>query len=148
MKSTHTEAEIVRKHGIVTLDPATVMRYYGRSMNALYDMRKLIYLVAQKLRNWGVDFHEKADLRVQKMQKSIESIGGINFTIELFDDGSWVAESTNIDGILTGGTSRDGFHETLKDAVFTYFEIPPQLCNDTLIKSPGEPIKLEQRIYA
>ena len=110
-------------------------------------MTKAIYLFSQALRRLGVRFHEEQDPRVQAMQKTIHDLGSIQFKIEIYEDGSWVAESTNIDGIITGGTNKDNINETLKDAVFTYFEIPPHLCNDALVKGSDEPLKLEQRVY-
>jgi len=82
------------------------------------------------------------------MQETIKKLNGIQFNIEISSNGSWTAESMNIDGILTGGTRKDRMNETIKDAIFTYFEIPPQLCNDRLVKSSNEPVKLEQRVYA
>lgn len=111
-------------------------------------MTNFIYRLAQMLRRIGYDFHEEKDPRVQAMRKAIRDLGSIQFKIEVFPDGSWAAESTNIDGIITGGTNKDSINETLKDAVFTYFEIPPQLCNDSLMRSLDEPMKLEQRVYA
>ncbi len=111
-------------------------------------MRKVIYHLANALRKMGFDFHESDDIRVKKMQKAIKEIGAVEFKIEMQADGSWVAESTNIDGILTGGTTRQNMNSVIKDAIFTYFEIPPHLCNDTLMNSSSEPVTLEQRVYA
>lgn len=111
-------------------------------------MTKIIYKLAQVLRLMGIRFHEENDARVKAMRAKISKLGSIQFSIEIFPDGSWVAESTNIDGILTGGSTKDSINENLKDAVFTYFEIPPHLCNDALIKTQGEPLKIEQRVYA
>jgi hypothetical protein len=96
----------------------------------------------------GWNFHEATDPRVKIMRGTIQKLGSINFNIEVFPDGSWAAESINLDGIITGGTNKKNINETLKDAVFTYFEIPPQLCNDNLMKASDEPMKLEQRVYA
>jgi hypothetical protein len=111
-------------------------------------MTKVIYRLSQALRRLGFSFHEERDPRVQAMRKAIRDLGSINFNIEVFKDGSWAAESINIDGIITGGTNKDHINETLKDAVFTYFEIPPHLCNDALVKGSDEPLRLEQRVYA
>jgi hypothetical protein len=111
-------------------------------------MTKSIYLISQALRRLGFRFHEEQDPRVKAMQKAIHELGSIKFAIEISKDGSWAAESTNIDGIITGGTNKDSINETLKDAVFTYFEIPPHLCNDALVKGSDEPLRLEQRVYA
>ena len=111
-------------------------------------MNKLIYTLAQGLRRLGFDFHEGGDVRVQAMRKALRDHGPIKFSVELLSDGSWVAESTNVDGIITGGTDKENINDTLKDAVFTYYEIPPQLCNDSLIKASGEPVKVEREVYA
>lgn len=111
-------------------------------------MNKIIYTFAQALRRIGYQFHEELDPRVKAMQEAMLKLGSIQFKTEVFSDGSWVAESTNIDGILTGGTNRQNINERIKDAVFTYFEIPSYLCNDALMKSSGETITLEQRVYA
>ncbi|MEK7516305.1 MAG: hypothetical protein AAB562_01785 [Patescibacteria group bacterium] len=111
-------------------------------------MNKIIYKLAQLLRRMGINFHEANDPRVKEMREVIRKLGSIQFKIEIFSDGSWAAESTNVDGIITGGTNKDNINETLKDAVFTYFEIPPHLCNDALMRAQDEPLELEQRVYA
>ena len=111
-------------------------------------LNRFIYRSAQALRHLGVDFHEERDLRVQEMRKTIRDNGSIRFRIEVMKDGSWVAESENVDGIITGGTSKDRMNETLKDAIFTFFQIPPHLCNDALMQGQDEPIRLERRVYA
>ena len=111
-------------------------------------MANVIYKLARALRRLGFNFHEENDPRVKAMRETIRKLGSIQFKIEVFPDGSWAAESMNLDGIITGGTNKDSINETLKDAAFTYFEIPPQLCNDTLMRASDEPMKLEQRVYA
>lgn len=115
--------------------------------NGLKTMTSFVYKLAQLLRRIGYDFQEEKDPRVQAMRKAIRDLGSIQFKIEVFPNGSWTAESTNLDGIITGGTNKDNINETLKDAVFTYFEIPPRLCNDSLMRSSDEPMRLEQRVY-
>lgn len=45
-----------------------------------------------------------------------------------------VAESTNIDGIISGSLHLKDMNSLLKDAIFTYFEIPPHLCSDALLE--------------
>lgn len=110
--------------------------------------REMIYWFAQGLRKVGFSLQEEKNIQVQEMQKAIKKLAAIQFKIEVQKDGSWVAESVNIDGIITGGTNKDRINETLKDAIFTFFEIPPHLCNDALIQSSDEPIKLMQKVYA
>ncbi len=111
-------------------------------------MRKYIYSLANLIRKAGFDLKEGSDKRVLEMQKEISKIGKLEFKIEQYPDGTWVAESTNIDGIITGGKTTKNMSATIKDAVFTYFEIPPYLCADSLLKGDNEPVTLTQRVYA
>lgn len=111
-------------------------------------MRKYIYSLANLIRKAGLDLKEGSDKRVLEMQKEISKIGKLEFKIEQYPDGTWVAESTNIDGIITGGKTTKNMSATIKDAVFTYFEIPPYLCADSLLKGDNEPVTLTQRVYA
>ena len=111
-------------------------------------LNKLVYRLAHAARKAGINFHEEGDARVQAMQKEINRLGGIQFNIEVDKDGNWAAESTNIDGIITGGYSFQDAATYIKDAIFTYFCIPPHLCNDALVKTEGEPVHLTKRIYA
>jgi len=96
----------------------------------------------------GYNFNEQNDERVVKMKREIDRIGKIEFKIEQFPEGSWTAESTNFDGIITGGTNRQNISSTIKDAVLTYFEIPPHLCVDTLLRGDNEPVTVKQSVYA
>lgn len=82
------------------------------------------------------------------MRTAIAQLGGIDFKLEFYPDGTWTAESTNIDGIITGGGDTKEVNSILKDAIFTYFEMPPHLCNDKLLQAPNEPVTLEQRVWA
>ena len=111
-------------------------------------MNKFIYQFAQVLRKIGFDFHETNDPRVKIMQTIIKELGSIKFRIEVQSDGSWVAESLNLDGIITGGRKQQNINELIKDAVFTYFQIPPYLCNDALVKSSSQSMTIEQQVYA
>ncbi|HBF67212.1 MAG TPA: hypothetical protein DDW36_02185 [Candidatus Magasanikbacteria bacterium] len=111
-------------------------------------LNKTIYLAAKKLRQWGYHFNEDTDLRILAMKKKIQHLGGkIEFKIEHYPDGSWVAESVNVDGIITGGKNTKEVTSTIRDAVFAYFEIPPHLCNDTVLRADNEPITLKQHVY-
>ena len=74
--------------------------------------------------------------------------GGIKFNIDHYPDGTWTAESTNVDGIITGGNDVKETSSMIKDAIFTYYQIPPQLCNDSLLKSDNEAVALTQAVYA
>lgn len=112
-------------------------------------INKSIYLTANILRRFGFNFKEFSNPLVVAMKKQITTLGGkIEFKIEQYPDGSWTAESVNIDGIITGGKKTTGQSALIKDAVFTWFGIPPQFCNDILLKSDNEPVTVVQHVYA
>lgn len=111
-------------------------------------LNKTIYFAANALRQLGYDFKEEADQRVQKMKKEIQRLGGrIEFKIEQYPDGSWTAESVNLDRVITGGVSTKEITLTIRDAIFTYFGIPPHLCNDVILHADNEPVTLRQHVY-
>ena len=105
-------------------------------------INKYIYKFSNLIRNMGIDFHENNNPRVIAMKREIDKLGRIEFKIEQYPDGSWTAESTNLDGIITGGTNTQDISATIKDAVFTYFEIPPYLCVDSLLRRDNEPVTM------
>lgn len=114
----------------------------------MYLLNKTIYLAANQLRRWGYNFNETADNRIIAMKNKIRQLGGkIEFKIEQYPDGSWSAESTNINGIITGGDDTKKATLVIKDVVFTYFGIPPHLCNDVVLRANNEPVILKQHIY-
>lgn len=82
------------------------------------------------------------------MKDKIKELNGIKFKIEFYPDGSWTAESTNVDGIITGSDNVKEINNLIKDAVFTYFEISPQFCNDSFLKTDNEPAVVVQKVYA
>ncbi|MFH1145475.1 MAG: hypothetical protein V1707_00725 [bacterium] len=105
------------------------------------------YVIAQLLRKIGYDFHEADDTRVAAMKQAIADVGGrIEFAIERHPDGVWTAESINIQGIITGGKGFGQAPREIKDAVFTYFGIPPHLCNDALLRTEGD-LTARQLVY-
>lgn len=110
---------------------------------------QITYFAANQLRKMGVNFNELENEQVQEMKRAINSLdgNGILFTIENYPDGSWSAESINIDGIMTGSRDPREVSSLIKDAIFTYFEIPPQLCMDDLVRSDNEPVTTKQRAY-
>ena len=111
-------------------------------------LNKTIYLAAKQLRQWGYDFNETADERIQAMKREIQRLGGgIEFKIEQYPDGSWSAEAINLDGIITGGKDTKEIASIIRDAIFTYFSIPPHLCNDAVLHADNEPVTLKQRVY-
>lgn len=111
-------------------------------------VNKYIYKFSNLIRKMGIDFHENSNPLVIAMKREIDKLGKIEFKIEQYPDGSWTAESTNMDGIITGGTNTQDISATIKDAVFTYFEIPPYLCVDSLLRRDNEPVTMRQNVYA
>ncbi|MFH1170748.1 MAG: hypothetical protein V1704_04285 [Candidatus Vogelbacteria bacterium] len=104
--------------------------------------RKFIFNSSQVLRQLGWGFEERSNPQVIRMLEEIKEINGaIKFKIEHYPDGSWAAESTNVDGIITGGNDVKETTSMIKDAIFTYYQIPPQFCNDNLLKSDNEAVK-------
>lgn len=110
---------------------------------------QFIYFAASKLRKLGVNFNEEANASVSEMLSAINHLDNhaIQFSIEQYPDGSWSAESTNVDGIMTGGRDSREIPELIKDAIFTYFEIPAQLCRDDLLRSDNEPATVKQTVH-
>lgn len=111
-------------------------------------LTKTIYTFSNGLRKYGVNFHEEGDARVVAMKKEIQRLGGkVEFKIEQYPDGTWTRESTNLEGIITGGHSTKDASREIRDAIFTYFGIPPHLCNHDLLKADNEPVTIRQQVY-
>jgi len=108
------------------------------------------YRVAKLLRRAGAKFDAKKCKEIINMQEVINSLSGgsLQFTVSREANGDWIAESVNISGILTGGTAEDDIAEMLKDAIFTYFEVPARYCDDALLREAGEPVIIKQEIFA
>ena len=111
-------------------------------------LTKIIFNTSKLLKRAGVQFDERANPAVIEMEKTIRDLGSIQFKAEFHPDGSWTAESTNIDGIITGGANPKEMNAMMKDAVFTYFKVPPHFSNDTLLRATSEPVTVEQRVWA
>lgn len=110
---------------------------------------KMIYNVAQGLRSCGIKFHEEDNPKVIAMRKRMQELDGvIEFKIEQYPNGFWSAESTNIDGIITGSRNTKEISSIIKDAIFTYFEIPAHLSNNALFRADNEPVTLIKKVYA
>ncbi len=110
---------------------------------------QVVYVVYNAFRKAGFKFDANTNPNVREMQETIEGLDNksINFRIEQNPDGTWFAESANIDGIMTGGKNPREVPEMIRDAVFTYFEVPPQFCNEHLLRTDNEPAKVEQRVH-
>jgi predicted RNase H-like HicB family nuclease len=108
-----------------------------------------VFKLADFMRKHGYNFREETRPEVALMQKEIASLDNrsINFAIKYYPDGSWVAKSSNVDGILTGGRNQAEAQELIKDAIFTYYGVPPQYARDSLLRNTSEPIKAEQKVH-
>lgn len=108
------------------------------------------YKLARAMKKIGVDFDPLKNDAVRNMKEVIESLpnASIQFTVSREANGDWVAESVNLSGILTGGNSKDDIQEMIKDAIFTYFEVPAKYCDDSLIRAAGEPVIIKQEMFA
>ena len=116
-------------------------------MSMKYSVR---YKVAKALKKVGINFDAAKCPEVVNMKDVIEALSGgsIQFTVSREPNGDWIAESVNIQGILTGGTATDDINKMIKDAIFTYFGIPARYCDDSLIRESGEPLIIKQELFA
>ena len=108
------------------------------------------YKIAKIVKKVGANFDASKNPAVQNMKDCINNLpdSGIQFIITREPNGNWVAESVNIAGILTGGSIKDDVDEMIKDAIFTYFEVPAKYCDDSLIRSASEPVTIKQEVFA
>lgn len=111
-------------------------------------MRSVIYEAAKVLRSLGFVFDDSKCESVRQLKKELRSLDNsrIEFYIEQYPNGSWTAESTNIDGIATGGVDPRKMNEYLKDAVLTYYEVPAIYYDSVNIRSDNEPVKIQQKV--
>lgn len=102
------------------------------------------------LKKLGINYDARENSSVQKMLAEIDKLPGrgIKFAVVRDADGEWSAESTNLKGIITGGGPNDDMEAMVKDAIFAYFAIPPQFCDETLIRLPGEFKPVKQNVLA
>jgi hypothetical protein len=108
----------------------------------------LAFKFANFAKRAGIRFDALHNPAVLNMRSEIISLdGGIQFAINGYPDGSWSAKSVNVDGIITGGRNQSEMIEVIKDAVFTYFDIEPQYCNDSLLKGAGEKKTVKNEMY-
>lgn len=104
-------------------------------------LRELQYNIAKILK---FPANPENDIRIREMNIEIAKRGGqLNFKITK-DNSGWVAECENLKGIITGGSnpnpSADEINQELKDAIFTAFSIPPNLCKDDLIRASSDKV--------
>ncbi len=111
-------------------------------------INQTIYFLYKILRQIGINLENQNDVRLEAMRNEIAKAGGkIEFKIEQYPDGSWTAESINVDGIITGDKITKNVSATIRDAVFTYFGVPPYLCQDDVLRADNEPVILRQKVY-
>lgn len=109
----------------------------------------LAYILTHLAKNIGVNFDPAKCPKLAEMRKEISELpNGIQFTISCNPNGDWVAESVNIPGILTGGTAKDDVDTMIKDAIFTYYGIPPKYCDSNILRNTSEPTVIKQALYA
>lgn len=110
---------------------------------------QIIYFAATALKELGYDFDAKNNPQIKNMQKTVDSLKSksIEIKVEFYPDGSWSAESVNIDGIMTGGNNPQKIHAMVQDAILTYFEIPPHLCSEKLLRSDNEPVYTSHLVH-
>ena len=56
------------------------------------------------------------------------------------EDGRFWAESPDLPGCYTQGTTLDEALQNMKDAIFTYFEIPNEQADPSLLRYEGETV--------
>ena len=108
------------------------------------------YKIVKTLKKIGTNFDPMKNDAVRNMKEVIDSLpsASIQFTISRETNGDWIAESINLSGILTGGSAKDNIEEMIRDAIFTYFEIPAKYCDDSLIRAASEPTVIKQELFA
>ena len=120
------------------------------------------YILSKHLKKLGFFSNPEDFPAVKEMLKTIKSLEGkkIIFEMEYDEDGNWAVESMNISGIVTGGNFADGNNiaEVISDAIFTYFEIPPQYCDSSILiknssyhaerQTRGEKMRARRNLFA
>ena len=111
--------------------------------------KQMVYSVASVMKRSGFGFNSMNNPQVLEMLKAIDDLDNkaVSFAIEQHPDGHWSAVSTNVDGIMTGGDDPRQVPEFTKDAIFTYFEVPTQYCDETLLRNDNEPARVKQNIH-
>lgn len=112
-------------------------------------MRGAIYQATKVLCLLGFSFDDSKSEAVQTLKRELRGLHNsrIEFYIEQYPDGTWTAESTNVDGIATGGTDPREISDSLKDAVLTYYEVPAMYYDTVKIRSDNEPVTVQQKVH-
>lgn len=98
------------------------------------------------MRSKGYQFQELRHPAIEALQEEVGELKGIDFEVKAYPDGSWVAKSKNVEGLLTGGRNQKDIDAQLKDAIFTYYGVPPQFANDNILRNSGEPITAKKSV--
>lgn len=85
---------------------------------------------------------------IAALHKDIKELNGLEFSISHFPNGEWVAKSTNIDGILTGGDATDSVDDMVKDAILTYYNIAPAYCDSVQVQLSNNKEVVRQEVVA
>lgn len=111
-----------------------------------YSLRYAFYNAVNKAFN----IKKKNIPEVETMLEEIKLANGINFVVTKEENGDWMAESTNIEGILTGGSSSDNIDDMIKDAIFTYYGIDSKDCvlDSIPISRQGEKVTRQEVVMA
>lgn len=108
----------------------------------------LAFKFVKLARKMGIKTDPISSPEVREMRTAIDELdGGIQFEISLHPDASWSARSINVPGIITGGFDQSEISEMVKDAVFTYYGIPPQFCYDELLHKVGEKKTVKNELF-
>ena len=100
-------------------------------------IRRIVSITSRILQKLGIGFDAKNHPSVRAMEHRIQELGSLEFKVEFRPDGSWTAESLNIDGIITGSRNAGDMNALIKDAVFTFFGIPAHLSqNPSAVYAP------------
>lgn len=109
----------------------------------------LKYRVFNLLRRFGLGPDPMKSPEVQKMIEASKKDGKVGFVLklQLFADGEWLITSDELPGLITGGSikERNNIEEQMIDAIFTYFGVPPEYCDNSLFlgkKSVKHKVKL------
>lgn len=78
---------------------------------------------------------------------------GFKLKFEVFSDGEWLVTSEELPGLVTGGSLKEqgSIEAQIIDAIFTYFAVPPEYCDDRLFlgeKKIQRPALLPLRLIA
>lgn len=73
--------------------------------------------------------------QVQKMLSEIAALKSheLVFDFEMDKSGDWAVESVDFPGLIAGGSINDNMQQAIVDAIFAYFEVSAQYCDDALL---------------